>query len=242
MISTLQRLAGIGTNIVDHSASAINFNANLPITIEVLKQLGHDRFKLKLGRKELTTKSQKNLKEGKKYWGNFFQGKGGILTISNLYPQPSLFQSDDNFLPLSLDTLLTPHFSMENWKAFLIHHLSDENTHKELFSALSIMLLALSKGIVHLPLFIKEKKMLLQFAGAEKNITFYVAFENLGPIQGRLSLSNHDVKAYLEVAYEKTLYFLQKEMHKLGIITELSLCNEIQPLFDSNDLLLDLKG
>lgn len=242
MISTLQKLAGIGTNIIDHSASTINFNANLPITIEVLKQLGHDRFKLKLGRKELTTKSQKNLKEGKKYWGNFFQGKGGILTISYLYPQPLLFQSNDDFLPLALDTLLTPHFSMENWKAFLIHHLSDENTNKELFSALSIMLLALHKGVVHLPLFIEEKKMLLQFAKEKENITFYTAFENLGPIQGTLSLSNHAVETYIEVAYEKSLYFLQKEMHKLGIITGLSLCNEIQPLFDSNDLLLDLKG
>ena len=89
---------------------------------------------------------------------------------------------------------------------------------------------------------VEEKKMLLQFAKEKENITFYAAFENLGPIQGRLSLSNSDVEAYLEVAYEKTLYFLQKEMHKLGIITELSLCNEIQPLFDSNDLLLDLKG
>ena len=242
MISTLQKLAGIGTNIVDHSASAINFNANLPITIEVLKQLGHDRFRLKLGRKELTTKSQKNLKEGKKYWGNFFQGKGGVLTISHLYPQPSFFQSSDNFLPLGLDTFLTPNFSMENWKAFLIHHLTDENTAKELFSTLSIMLLALHKSVVHLPLLVEEKKMLLQFCAEGKNIKFYAAFENLGPIKGTLSLTNNGLEVSLEVAYEKSLYFLQKEMHKLGIITELSLCNEIQPLFDSNDLLLDLKG
>ena len=242
MISTLKKLAGLDTNITDHHAAQVNFNANLPITIEVLKQLGIEHFQLKLGRKELTTRSQKHLKEGKKYWGNFFQGKGGILTISHLYPQPLLFQSESHFLPLSLENILTPLFSTTKWKEFLVHHLSDPKTNKELFSALSIILLALNKNVVHLPLLNDGKKMLLQFLAQGDKVKFYIAFENLGPIQGILSLSDHSMEASLEVAYEKSLYFLQKEAHKLDIITELSLTQEIQPLFDSNDLLLDLKG
>ncbi len=71
MISTLQRLAGIHQDVVQGSSSSINFNANLPINVEVLKQLDSSRYRLKLGRKELTTKSHKPLREGEMYWGNF---------------------------------------------------------------------------------------------------------------------------------------------------------------------------
>lgn len=39
MISTLRRLAGIDTAITQASNASINFNATLPITVEVLKNL-----------------------------------------------------------------------------------------------------------------------------------------------------------------------------------------------------------
>lgn len=240
MISTLQKLAGLGNTIADNKASSINFNANLPITIEVLKQLGHERFKLKIGRKELTTKSQKNLKEGKKYWGNFFEGKGGILTISHLFAQPSLFSAD--FLDIPFGTLISSNFSLTSWKTFIIEHLAHDTTSKELFSILTPMLFAVNKSIVHLPLLNEGKKSLLQFTPDEKYIKFYVALENLGPIEGALWMENEVLMANICVMYEKSLHFLQKEVDKLGIITHLSSKREILPLYDFNDLLLDVKG
>lgn len=242
MISTLQKLAGIGNTITDGRASSINFNANLPITIEVLKKLSSDRFQLKIGRKELTTKSQKNLKEGKKYWGNFFEGKGGILTISHLFSQPSIFQSDANFLDIPFHNIVSTNFSLASHKALLIHYLSDDEMTKELFPILSYMLLALSKSIVHLPLLSEGKKSLLQFSPEGKNIKFYIALENLGPIEGFITDEKGVLKAQIDVMYEKSLYFLEKEFNKLGIITHLSHKKEIHPLYDFNDILLDLKG
>lgn len=244
MISTLQKLAGIGSTITDSRASTINFNANLPITIEVLKQLDRDRFKLKLGRKELTTKSQKNLKEGKRYWGNFFEGKGGILTISNLTLQPYIFQSDAHFLDISLEPMMKNSFSFEEWKAFLIQNLLDEHTSKETFATLSHMLVALSKHTIHLPLLREGKKYLLQFKNSSNpdQLRFYAGFENLGPIQGTITQHNGLLEMEIEVLYDKSLFFLQKESHKFDMITHISIAKDILPLYDLNDLLLDLKG
>lgn len=244
MISTLQTLAGIGTKIVDNSQSSINFNGNLPISIEVLKQLELGRFKLKLGRKELTTKSNKNLKEGKKYWGNFFQGQGGILTISNLCIQPEMFQSYDSFLQeKDADFFESMVQESEKLKDFLLYQLSESPLNKEQFTIFSSMLLALKKGVVHLPFLKEGKKTLLQFRyNNENTIEFYAAFENIGPLEGLLERRNATFELTLHAAYDKSLLYLEKELDKLDIITKLSLQQEIVPLYDTNDLTLDLKG
>ena len=119
MISTLQKLAGIGSDIGHTSSSNINFNANLPVSIEVLQQIDSVRYRLKIGRKELTTKSSKNLKEGEKYWANFSEGNGGVLTISNLWKQPKFFEQDAYFLPTSLEKLFeSKNFSYTSFKKF----------------------------------------------------------------------------------------------------------------------------
>lgn len=244
MISTLQKLAGIGANISDKSTPSINFNGNLPITIEVLKQIDRDHFKLKLGRKELNTKSQKNLKEGKRYWGNFFEGKGGVLTISNLYLQPHIFQSDAHFLDINLEPMMKNAFTFEEWRVFLLKNLLDDGTSKESFATLSHMLVALSKQTIHLPLLREGKKYLLQFqkTSQEEQLKFYAGFENLGPIRGILTQHHGQMEMEIDVMYEKSLFFLQKELDKLGMITHISLVRDILPLYDLNDLLLDLKG
>lgn len=244
MISTLQKLAGISTNIVDTRSASINFNANLPISIEVLKHLELGRFKLKLGRKELTTKSQKDLKEGKKYWGNFYQGKGGILTISNLSMQPEIFQTYDSFLQEEDAALFeTIVLNPQNFKNFLLYNLSEEHLSKEQFNIFSSMLLALHKDVVHLPFLKESKKTLLQFKYlSHTTLAFYAAFENIGPIEGILEHTGINLELTLHAAYDKSLFYLQKELNTWDISTKLSLQNEIMPLYDTNDLTLDLKG
>ena len=244
MISTLQTLAGISPKIVDNSQSSINFNGNLPISIEVVKQLELGRFKLKLGRKELTTKSNKNLKEGKKYWGNFFQGQGGILTISNLCIQPEIFQSYDSFLrEEDVEFFESMAQESEKFKDFLLYQLSEAPLKKEPFAIFSSMLLALKNGVIHLPFLKEGKKTLLQFRYINPTaIEFYAAFENIGPLEGLLEQSNTNFELTLHAAYDKSLLYLQKELDKLDIITKLSLQQEIVPLYDTNDLTLDLKG
>lgn len=240
MISTLQKLAGIGSDIGHTSSSSINFNANLPVTIEVLKRIDAARYRLKIGRKELTTKSSKNLAEGQKYWANFSEGKGGVLTISNLYRQPGLFEDETYFLPLSLDQLLDESsFSYSDFRDFLLKQLSYEQLSKESFKTYAYMLLALSKATVHLPLLHQEKKVMVQFQKqGDASLHFYIASEHLGPLWGIMSAT----ELQIAIMYEKSFYYLQKESPKLGMITHLTLQKEIKPLFDLSDLVLDVKG
>lgn len=241
MISTLQKLAGISSDIGHTSSSSINFNANLPVTIEVLKKIDAWRYRLKVGRKELTTKSQKELNVFQKYWANFSEAHGGILTISQMWQQPKLFDNDELFLPLDLTSIWEDGvgFSYNRFKAFLIEKLSDESVSKESFRSYGYMLLALSKYVIHLPLIQNNRKILLQFQQSDENtLLFYIASENLGPLSG--SLTQNLIE--LHVMYEKSLYYLQKEQAKLGMITRFSTKKEIQPLFDQSDTMFDIKG
>jgi len=239
MISTLQKLAGIGSDIGHTSSSSVNFNANLPVSIEVIRQIDGGRYCLKVGRKELTTKSSKNLKEGEKYWANFSEGRGGILTISNLWKQPQLFEDDAYFLPITLNAFFKENsFSYNEFRAFLLKQLSSE-TSKELFKLYAYMLLALSKAIIHLPFIHEGKKVMLQFQkSADASLLFYIAYEHLGPFYGVIRESNIEIVAM----YEKSLFYLQKESSKLGMITHLRLQKEFKPLFDLGDVALDVKG
>jgi len=239
MISTLQKLAGIGSDIGHTSSSGINFNANLPVTIAVLKQIDNVRYRLKIGRKELTTKSSNPLKEGEKYWANFAEGNGGILTISNLWKQPQLFEDDGYFLPTSFKEFFHSNdFSYTEFKAFLLKQLSSESS-KELFKLYAYMLLALSKGIIHLPFIHEGKKVMMQFQKqADASLLFYIAYEHLGPFYGNLG----ENELRMVAMYEKSLYYLQKESPKLGMITHFSMQKEIKPLFDLSDVALDVKG
>jgi len=239
MISTLKRLAGIGSDIAHHSTGAVNFNANLPINVTVLKQLDASRYRLKIGRKELTTKSHKPLREGEIYWGDFSQGQGGILTLSQLWKQPRLFQSHEHFLSATLEEIVGQStFSLRVFKDVLLDTLLAKESSKLHFTSFSYMLQALTKGIVHLPLLNDNKRYLLQFMPQEDACFFYVAFENLGPLSGKITSESLEIYTM----YEKSLYFLEKELSKLGMIATVGFQKEIFPLFDADELSLDLKG
>ena len=240
MISTLQKLAGLGSDIGHTSSSSINFNANLPVSLEVMKQIDATRYRLKLGRKELTTKSSKNLKEGQKYWANFSEKEGGILTISSLCKQPQLFENEEYFLSLHYEHFFdSKEFNYSEFKAFLITQLSDDSISKSLFKTFSYMLLALTKATIHLPLLYNGKKVMFQFQKqTNESLLFYCAFEHLGPISGILNQR----EVHIATMYDKSLHYLQKESPKLGMITHITLQSEITPLFDMSDMVLDLKG
>jgi len=240
MISALQKFSGMAQDIGHTSSSNINFNANLPVNIEVLRKIDPLLYRLKIGRKELTTKSQKDLHEGEKYWANFSESNGGILTISHLWKQPDLFSSDVFFLSDTFEKLIPKNnFNYDAFKIFLVNHLADPTISKELFITYSYMLLALSKMIIHLPFLNNGKKLLIQFRqDKDAKFLFYIALEHLGPLCGFIEKN----ELFLEIMYEKSFLYLQKEQAKLGMITHLSLQKEIRPLFDRSDVMLDIKG
>ncbi len=236
MMNTISKLSKLDSNA--NNKAPMRFNGSLPITIEVLKTLDMDRYKLLLGTKEFTTKSKKKLEHKAKYWGSFGEGKAGIVTISNLVKKPDFLQRDEGFLDIELSEFLAQISQVSSpistFKEWVIESLASDDTKKEKFLILSDMLLALKKNIIHLPLRHNEKTTLLQMKLEPNYIEFYCAFENLGPMRGVIGKKVFN----LEVLYETTCYFLKK----LDIATHISITNPIEPLYSLDKLMLDLKG
>ncbi|HIP30232.1 MAG TPA: hypothetical protein EYG93_01010 [Sulfurospirillum arcachonense] len=236
MMNNISKLSKIDANA--NSKSSMRFNGSLPITIEVLKNLGMDRYKLLLGTKEFTTKSQKKLERGAKYWGSFGEGKAGIITISNLIKKPNFLQNNSGFLDIELSEFLAQIAQVESpistFKEWLIENLENDDTKKDKFIIFSDILLALKEDIIHLPLKHNGKTTLLQIKLGPSYMEFYCAFENLGPMNGYISKGVFN----LNVLFDKTFYFLKKS----NIASNISILKPIEPLYNSDKLILDLKG
>lgn len=239
MISTLQQLIGITQEARFNTMKTGNFNANLPITVHVLKQLDPFRYRLKVGRKELSTKSHKALKEGEAYWGDFSQNQEGILTLSALSKQPYCFQNRAFFLELPLESFLSEEpFRVHHFKKIVLQAMLNPKMNQTLFTTLSTMLLALENHTVHLPLLLHEKRCVVQFSLKEEALHFYLACEHLGPMQGFMD----DKTVVLEALYSKTLFYLKKSRSPFPFDVDLRMNSTISPLFDTHERLLDMKG
>ncbi len=236
MMNNISKLSKIDANV--NTKSSMRFNGSLPINIEVIKTLSMNRYKLLLGTKEFTTKSQKKLERGAKYWGSFGEGKAGIITISNLCKKPNFLQSDSGFLDIELSEFLAQislvQSPLSTFKEWLIENLEKDDIKKDKFIIFSDMLLALKENIIHLPLKHNGKTTLLQIKLNSSYMEFYCAFENLGPMHSYISKGVFN----LDVLYEQTYYFLKKS----NIATNISILKPIEPLYNSDKLILDLKG
>lgn len=218
------------------------FNSTLPITIEVLKTLPFNRYQLLLGNKEFNTRSQKKLEEGSRYWGNFGENKNGIIAISDLIKKPSFFQNQTSFLDIESSEFLEELSSLDNtferYKEWLLDRLALEES-KESFLLLSSMLLALQKGVFHLPLKLDGRGALIQFKFFEETLLFYCGFENLGPMQGRISKQG---ELEVELYFEKSAGFLAHVLKEFDIVSHVGLSKDITSLYEADSGMLDLRG
>lgn len=225
----------------------IRFNSSLPITISVLEKLPRDRYKLLLGNREFTTKSLKRLDKGAKYWGNFGESKDGIITISGLLKKPTCLQDDGIFIDIDVIDFLKEYkefqFPSRNYKNWLLNNLALKDIDRALFKTFSFMLLAQNESIIHLPFKSYEKPILVQFDSSfDQEINFYLAYENLGPIKGILQKENDTISLSIKVLFEKSFYFLKRELALVDIVSHIGIDKRIEPLFDVDKTMLDIKG
>ena len=218
------------------------FNATLPITIQVKKQINPIRFMIQLGRKEIEVKSYTPLEVGKNYKAIINQTDSKI-EIKNLTKLPNIFNKFPDTIEYSVDDLLkdNPLKSTEKYKTFLMHHLANASS-KEEFIFFSQMLLALDQDIKHL--FIKEgnKKSLIQIKPKKQKISFYAYFSSLGGIGGDIFLSNEEIYLNLMVEFQNSLEFLKNYIDELKMNVSITQ-QKIKPLFEisENNNLLNLK-
>lgn len=221
----------------------IQFNGALPVTLEVLEKIGFNRYQLKVGHKQMGTRSQSPLKVGHRYWANFSQTREGMLAINTLKEKPPLLQKEMSFLDLpswkSIDDFAKNDIKFfKNW---ILNSLQTTEIKSE-FLMLTSMLLALNEGIIHLPFKINKRPFLLQWKineeGLNENlIDFYFAFDTIGAIKGKI---NNEIN--MEVLYQKSAnLFIDKTFEEKPL--HVSISNQmLLPLWKGDDGLLDVKG
>ncbi|MCF6173899.1 MAG: hypothetical protein L3J44_09010 [Campylobacteraceae bacterium] len=229
------------------SSNFHSINNNLPISISVLNETYNHKYRLLLGNREITAKSRKKLLKNHKYWGDLNSTKDGILSISDLIIKPKIFNSDLAFMQIEKDiffqTLIEQKTPFKEIKKSIIKKMANDETSKNEFLTLSYILLAFEKGVFHMPAIINEKKILLQFReNSDKNIEFYLAFENLGAIKGIMTSLKNINSLNISVMFEKSLYFLKQAIDNEEYNANYTIDKDIEPLFNSSEILLDIKG
>ena len=218
------------------------FNATLPITIKVKKQLNPIRYLLQLGKKEVETKSYTPLEVGAKYKAQINQTNSKI-EIKNLTKLPNIFNKFPDTIEYSIDDLIkdNPLESNEKYKKFLLNHLANAQT-KDEFIFYSQMLLAFNQEIKHL--FIKdEKKALIQLKTKKRKLSFYAYFENLGAVGGEILFAD-EIYLNLMVEFQNSFGFIKSRIDELnGMIVNIQ-NQKVKPFFEisENENILNLKA
>ncbi len=255
MINQITQIAKIETLLANLKAT--RFNASLPMTIDVLEKSAKNEYLLKIGNKEINTKSAKALDVGSKYWGIMKEDPVlNTLSLSQLLKKPKLLQSQRaNFLPqfsqANLQELISKESPKMELKLMLLEKLSTATSKNE-FMTLTNMIAALNENVFTMVLKEGNQNTMFQFKKRKKvdknpnedaKIDFYAAFENLGPIEGVVSLSDEGRRVSLSLFYENSLEFLKKELEYLDLEGFLyKKDSKIEPLFELSASLLDVKG
>ncbi len=254
MISQIAKIANIETLLANLKTK--RFNSVLPITIDVLEKGDKSQYTLKIGNKELQTKSAMTLDVGSKYWGVMKEDPNNAPTLSQLLKKPKLLQMQrKNFLPelnsAKLQELITKENPKAEMKAVLLERLSTAMNKNE-FMTLTNMIAALNENVFTMVLKEGNQSTMFQFKKRKKSspdskedakIDFYAAFENLGPVEGIVSVINGERKVSLSLFYEESLEFLKNELEYLDLEGFLYKKDKnIEPIYELSASLLDTRG
>lgn len=252
MIKHLGLLTRIQNNLQNSVVQTAQFNATLPMRLEVMEKMQGIRYMLKIGNITMETKSLKELEIGGKYWAMMRKSNGSI-TLSNLIKQPDLLKTQNTPLKLNPEAmaqfLKEGEMPFETMKGFLIDRLAQAESKSE-FAFLSHMLTSLRQKILTLPLHYDDenKSGFLQLRKKKVRdqdyLEFYSVFANLGATWGYLYKLNNTIKLDISVMYESIAKLLKNNLNELGFINQTNIYtnSEIKPLYDFNDFLLDLEG
>lgn len=223
------------------------------LSADVLKNLGNNELLLKSGMKEFNVKSEINLSEGSKVWAKIATMPDKSLQLLDAKVMPKLMQNllllQEKYQLQDVVKLLSSKEPISAFKKEVFEQLASSNS-KENFSALSQLLLSLNQNVLTIPLeyqnyyavFQMKKRYNKDFK--KRSIDFYTALENLGEIEGTISLIDDEVYLHMNVAFEESLTLLEKTVDDLSFSskTTLQLKESFEPLFNQESLtLLDIK-
>jgi len=220
VLKTLNRLEGIK-----------EFNATLPVKIEVKKEINPIRYLIKLGNREVETKSSIPREVGKKYFAEIKEIKSK-LQISNLKEIPEILTILDKikFLNEKDKTFKLHTFSKEE----ILQHLANANNKTE-FVFFTNILMAYEQKIFHL-IINEKKKALMQYKYSKNKVKFYAIFNHLGELEGEITTDSLTVYS----PYSATLQLI--ELYKDELDLQVFLYKkEAKPIYVFAENLLNLK-
>lgn len=204
-----------------------DFNNSIPIKIEVLKEINPITYKIKLGNKEVETKSYIPLEINKKYFANVKEKKG-YIQITNLKEYPKLLEILEK-MPNQKEIDIT--------KDKIIQKLTS-STSKEEFLFFANIFLALQKGIYHLFINEKNNRGVMQYKYTKNQIIFYACYKFLGEIEGIITPKK--IKIFTE--YKNSAKLILENKEEINLDVEVALKNEIKPIYEFKNSLLNLKA
>jgi len=222
--------------------SSIEFNAKLPVSVEVIERKFFDKYILKLGTQRLECKSRKSLEVGRMYWAELKRSSTSSIIISGLIKKPDILEYMDYFFSFqSFDAVFEVMADIKKFKEMILKSLAEANSKKE-FLFYTNLLLSMQSGVVTIPLLIDSKFFFLQFKREAHFIRIYFLFSNLAPVLINLDSLNQTLN--ILVSYESSLRILQEELETLVdfSVQSIMLKKDIKPIFDFKNSLLDLKG
>lgn len=252
MIKQLSQLAQVQNTLQNSANKTTQFNASLPMRLEVMEKMQGIRYMLKVGNVAMETKSLKELEIGGKYWAQMARGSTGGITLSNLIKQPDLLKEQNVPLKLSSEAMqefLKGENPFDVMKGFLSDRLANAESRWE-FAFLSHMLMSLKQKVLTIPLHYDDesKDGLMQLRkkriGEQECLEFYSVFANLGATWGLLWNFKEGVRLDISVMYEGVARLLRENLKELEFIreTNISVDSGIVPLYDFSNSLLDLEG
>jgi hypothetical protein len=201
------------------------FNATLPVKIEVKKEINPIRYLIKLGNREIETKSYIPLKVGEKYLAQIKENRYS-LQISNLKKYPKILNV--------LEKIKFKSDLIKFEKKEIITHLANSTNKTEFLFYMNI-LLALQEKIYHL-IINDKKKALMQLKYKKNSVKFYAVFSHLGEIEGLL-LNNY-LKLYCE--FDSAINLINLYKNELPLKVEIEK-KEVKELYEFKENLINLK-
>ena len=203
---------------------SIEFNTSLPVKIEIKEKLTNIKYLIKLGKREVVTKSFIPLKKGKYF--AMVKETGNTLKISDLKPLPKIAVFLDKIK--FKDEFIT--------KEHILNHLSNAQNKEEFLFFTNILIAMQQKKIYHL-IINDKKKALLQYKYSKNRLKFYALFNSLGEIEGEIYNNNLDIYS----PYKNSLELIKKYSNWIDLNVNTFL-KETKPLYEFQNSLLNLKA
>ena len=213
-------------------------NNNLLIPIYVQKMVDMAKYNIRLGNKELTTKSFIELEEWTRYWGELSNDEKGSIKISNIQKKPSILQQEK--FPLAFDlenlqTILSLDDSVGYMKGFILDNIVASSNREE-FIFLSNLLLSIHFDVLSIPFIYNNTYNILQM----KKNSFILTTNHLGLIRGVFDKDNKTlfIKVCSKICMKPIKDSLQPKLKDIEISFQVS--DEISLLFEFKNNALNL--